>query len=530
MSVEHAYPSTSGNKKEKRYICDDVQLMALWDVEKNSELGYDPQKMTCGSNKQVWWKCSQGHIFQKLISKMVLDHSCPICSGHRLVAGINDFATCYPEIAAEWHPTKNGDLLPSAVSKKNGGKIWWICQYGHEWQATPKDRATDKTGCPICRGRNNTSFSEQALYYYVKKIYPDAVNRYRDIFDNGMELDVYIPSLRLGIEYDGGAWHDGETAHRRERIKYEICQSNKIKLIRIKERDDDWRDVADVVYHIRSRRDHQQLATVIQVILDSIDPASNMWTRKRPQFHSKTIASLGKDENEIREYLSAIPNSLADLRPDLVEEWHPTKNGNLRPDMFGINSNDHAWWLCKTCGHEWRTSIIHRGGKRSSGCPECSKVKRGRSFTKNKVLERGSLADNDPKLASEWHPHKNGELTPEDITANRFKNVWWLCSKCGYEWEASPNNRRKGVGCPCCSGRVPQKGENDFQTLFPELAQEWDTEKNYPYTPDGFLPKSGKKMWWKCRVCGYGWNTEIRNRSNGHNCPKCSRKNRKRKK
>ena len=195
--------------------------------------------------------------------------------------------------------------------------------------------------------------------------------------------------------------------------------------------------------------------------------------------------------------------------------------------MFGINSNDHAWWKCRTCGHEWRTSIIHRGGKRNSGCPECSKILRGKSFTKEKVAERGSLAENNPTLAKEWHPTKNGELTPNDITAKRFKNIWWQCPQCGYEWEASPNNRSKGVGCPCCSGRVPKVGENDFQTIFPELVEEWAFEKNTPYMPNQFLPKSGKKVWWRCRDCNHEWQTEIRVRTNGHGCPICARKNRK---
>ena len=253
-----------------------------------------------------------------------------------------------------------------------------------------------------------------------------------------------------------------------------------------------------------------------------------MWTRKNPlQYHSKISVNLERDENEIKEYLTAIPNSLVELKPDLVEEWNYAKNGNLRPDMFGINSNDYVWWKCKICGHEWRTSIIHRGGKRNSGCPECSKELRGKSFTKSKVAERGSLADNNPMLAKEWHPTKNKNLMPSDITEKRFKNVWWLCSKCGYGWEASPNNRSKGVGCPCCSGRVPKTGENDFQTLYPELSIEWHHEKNSPKMPNEFLPKSGKKVWWKCSTCGFEWETEIRNRTNGHGCPKCAKEKRK---
>ena len=90
------------------------------------------------------------------------------------------------------------------------------------------------------------------------------------------------------------------------------------------------------------------------------------------------------------------------------------------------------------------------------GCAECSKKRRGKSFTQGVVKKVGSLAETMPELSKEWHPTKNGDLTPNDITAGKFKPVWWLCPKCGYEWQASPNNRKRGIGCPCCSGRVPR--------------------------------------------------------------------------
>ncbi|MBQ6848572.1 MAG: zinc-ribbon domain-containing protein [Clostridia bacterium] len=509
---------------EKTYVSNNAQLMAEWDWEKNAD--FDPTKITCGSGKKVWWKCPRGHSYQKIVYKKVSRaKSCPVCSGHKTVAGVNDFATHYPELAEEWHPTKNGELTPFAISQKNGRKVWWKCQLGHEWQATPRDRVTDHTGCPYCKSRLLTSFPEQAVYYYVKKIHPDAINRYKEVFNNGMELDIYIPTLRIGIEYDGANWHRTEDAHRKEREKYSICQKENIKLFRIKEHSVHWDDVADTIFYIDNRRNIKELSVIIQTIIDSLDPDSNMWTRQNPyQLHSRFVVDLERDGNEIREFLTAIPNSIADLRPDLVEEWHPTLNGKLTPNMFSVNSNDCAWWQCKTCGHEWRTIIISRGSKKNSGCPECSKIRRGKTFTQSKVAERGSLAENNPSLAAEWHPTRNGDLKPTDITEKRFKNVWWLCPTCNYEWEASPNNRSKGVGCPCCSGRVPKIGVNDFQTLFPEISKEWNYEKNNGLQPYQFLPKSGKKMWWKCSACGNEWETIIRNRANGHGCPKCAHK------
>ena len=69
----------------------------------------------------------------------------------------------------------------------------------------------------------NISFPEQAVYFYIKKAFPDAINSYKDIFDNRMELDIYIPSIKVGIEYDGAKWHKDDTLDK-ERTKYHICQ------------------------------------------------------------------------------------------------------------------------------------------------------------------------------------------------------------------------------------------------------------------------------------------------------------------
>ena len=516
----------------KHTIKENKELMSEWNYEKNNALGLFPDRIGISSKYKVWWNCPNGHQYQMaIVQRSSRNNKCPLCSGHKTVAGINDLQTMYPGIAAEWNYERNGDLKPNQLSCKNGRKVWWKCQYGHEWQATPHDRVGDKTGCPECNKRRLTSYAEQAIYYYVRQLYPDTINRYKDMFDNQMELDVFIPSIKLGIEYDGANWHKTEEQHRNEAIKYDYCHQNDITLIRVKEDNKcRWRDVADWVYYVeKDHHKHAKLQETIQAILDSIDPESNAWLRKNPfKIHSRIVADLDRDANAIREYLTPIPNSLKELRPELVKDWDYDKNGNLIPEMFGINSNDYAYWKCHKCGHEWRTTIIHRAGKRHSGCPECSKIKRGKTFTKGVVSVVGSLSEINPLLASEWNYEKNGDLTPNDITEGRFKPVWWKCNTCGYEWSASPNNRKRGIGCPHCSGRVAMAGVDDLQTVNPELASEWNYEKNTDKTPSMFRLASGKKVWWKCKHCGYEWEAIIANRSKGHGCPKCSRKSRRR--
>ena len=502
-------------EQTKKYIADNEELMDEWDYEANKDL--NPKEITIGSGKKVWWKCHNGHKYAQTIHKRTLrGYSCPYCSGHKAWKGFNDFATRYPDVAKEWHPTKNGHLKPTDVTYGSGKKVWWICSIGHEYQASIHDRGLGQTKCPICNSQRLTSFGEQAIFYYIKKSFPDALNRYNELFSTSMELDIYIPSLKYAIEYDGAHWHQTDDEYKRELKKYRFCKNNGIFLCRVKEKSQKkWEDVGDKIYYLKKvkRTDFSELEQVICYILHDINSALPI------------DINIIRDKNEIQGYLYEIKHSLSEERSDVAKKWNYEKNKNLTPNMFSIGSNEIVWWKCPNCGHEWKSSINSMTREGRQGCSVCSRSKRGEAFTKSKVKKVGSLAETMPELAKEWHPTKNGDMTPYNITAGRFKSVWWLCQKCGYEWQASPNNRKKGVGCPCCSGRVPQKGINDLATKYPDVIKDWDYEKNSPLIPEQFLPGSGKKLWWKCSFCNHSWKIEIRRKVKGAICPCCHNQN-----
>ena len=70
--------------------------------------------------------------------------------GIRAIPGKTDLATVNPTLAAQWHPTLNGDLLPSQVAPRSHKKVWWRCPTcGHEWTAMIANRSRG-TGCPQC--------------------------------------------------------------------------------------------------------------------------------------------------------------------------------------------------------------------------------------------------------------------------------------------------------------------------------------------------------------------------------------------
>ncbi|MCM1228292.1 MAG: zinc-ribbon domain-containing protein [Clostridium sp.] len=166
-------------------------------------------------------------------------------------------------------------------------------------------------------------------------------------------------------------------------------------------------------------------------------------------------------------------------------------------------------WKCRH-GHEWQATVKSRAIN-STGCPYCSH---------NKVLEGfNDLATVFPEIAAEWS-EKNYPLLPTMVTPFSNRKVWWKCCK-EHEWYTMISIRSGGSKCPYCSGIILLKGFNDFATRQPELAEEW-SERNKPLMPDMVNEKSRKNVWWKCKTCGFEWQSLVQSRIKGTVCPVCA--------
>ena len=121
-----------------------------------------------------------------------------------------------------------------------------LCRCGYcknEWYGTP-DKLLQGNGCPNCDKRNKTSFPEQAIYYYLRKVYTDTVDRYY-LPNSKTEIDVFIPSLNIGIEYDGVYWHKSKADC--EAQKYQKCKEHGTILYRMRESTEIIQGIADEV-------------------------------------------------------------------------------------------------------------------------------------------------------------------------------------------------------------------------------------------------------------------------------------------
>lgn len=480
-------------------------LAKEWNYSKN--IGLTPNTLLPFSNKKVWWVCRKGHEWQATIdARTNKGRNCPYCSNQKVLKGYNDLQSVYPNLAAEWNYERNHGVSPDQITAYTGKKYWWKCEKGHEWEATVSSRVSGN-GCRQCSRELRTSFSEQAVFFYLKKVFPNAINGFSD--DSISEIDIYIPELRFGIEYDGQFYH---TDSNRDSKKNEVLKAKGIHLVRIKENskidfgEKPFIETDNCFYY--DPRNKKNLNTIIERILIILN------------VESMPIIDLEKDQTLIwSQYIEMTKaNSLEALFPDVAAEWDYTKNGNLTPDKVTFRSGKRVWWKCKKCGREWQASISHRTN--GTGCPNCASEKISEKISKL-VPGENDLVTKNPEIAEEWDYEKNFGIKPQNIYYRSSTVVWWKCRYCGNEYKASVVQRTQlHTLCNKCTYAIRN---GSLEEKNPELLKEWDYEKNVDLNPRFVTPGSAKKAWWKCSVCGYSWQSRIAHRVNGCGCPRCAK-------
>lgn len=124
------------------------ELVGQFHESLNGQVSFD--QLSPGMHMKVWWKCERGHVWEAAVYSQVAGIGCPFC-GQRKVGYGNDLATCVPEVAMEWHPTKNLPLTPDQVLPQSNRRVWWLGLCGHEWESIISNRTKDfRPGGPYC--------------------------------------------------------------------------------------------------------------------------------------------------------------------------------------------------------------------------------------------------------------------------------------------------------------------------------------------------------------------------------------------
>lgn len=455
-----------------------------WHPNKNKNI--TPMHVLAGTKKKYWWKCNKAddHEWKTSCSERARGQNCPYCAGRR-VSKSNSLKAKFPIVAKQWHPTKNGDLTPLDVTHGSKQKVWWQCSLHpeHIWESTVNGRTSQHgRGCPMCT--RQTSIPEVRILAELQTLFPETSSREKI---QGLEVDIYISSLKIGIEFDGSYFHKGKIE--RDRNKSLKLAKYGVSLIRV--RQEPLKKIFPQDVEVKNK---ELTKSELNIIIQGISTL----TTERGIKHELTAYQELVDfigDNIFNKYVSYFPNpfpeeTLAATHQKISKLWDYEKNYPLTPQNFKAFSQKKVHWKCiKHSDHLWEakiaTTVTHNGG-----CPFCS-------FHRVSDLNRLSISY--PQIAKQWHQKLNGEKSPDDFGKASREVVWWQCDKdIRHVWD-TPIQVRVGQkqGCPFCAGKRVNES-NSLAANKPEVAKEWHPSKNNDLTPADVTLQSGKQVWWLC--------------------------------
>lgn len=435
-SKGHSYPASVGNRTKRNDGCpfcsnhrlltgfNDLativpDIVPEWDEIQNKEKhdrdilnGVDsphpatPSEILWGSTTRVYWKCAQGHTFcrspnERHTTKTGHFSQCNKCANksrtterRKARAKKLNLALLVPQAVMEWVSSEHG-LSPNDVSCNSTELVHWRCNKGHEFDKHVNERVSCYKGhyylhqCNECFKYKRTSVPEQICFYYIKKVFPDAVNTFKE---KGYELDIYLPLLNAGIEYDGSYRHKGKIDQ--ENAKDVLAQEDGIRLIRLRPE-----SLADTVCAERITIEETNAGVLEGLIslfkLLSVDPPS---------------MDLERDYNDILElFRERVGKTVAETH--LIDEWDYQKN-DIDPWKISCKETKiSVLWVCPK-GHDSYPSSPYNRYVRHTNCPICSNANAIRHNKKTVInLDTGEIFNSISEAEKRYSTGKNTSIS-----------------------------------------------------------------------------------------------------------------------
>lgn len=517
-------------------------VATTWHPTKNGDLR--PEEVAAQSNKPRWWLCKQGHEWEIPPAGRIAKggNGCPYCSG-RLATAETSLAAQHPDIAAEWHPTKNGELMPEKVKPATGQSVWWLCPNGHEYRSRIANRTQLGRKCPYCSGqkvgygndlatrapdvasewdheKNGTTRPEDVTTGVQRKFWWRCAqgHSWKTTVASRVGMGTGCPQCgsgwrrsrpEIGLQYELGHVLPAPVAGDAEvRVLRNIWRVDVLclELRLIVEFDGSYWHGASWDRDLKKTRalsdDGWIIVRVRQAPLPMVGPLDVRCEKESPDAYRMTLRVLH----------SIICGA------ESAPAGHPARA---------------ALDALRARVAEYEAAGIAQAAAEAESAVAAGRVNRPRQTTPGPPpppKAGQSLAEKSPKVAAEWHPTKNGALTAWDVANARNATAWWLCSLCGKAWEAAINGRvrRQNIGCPDCARlragaqRAKPVAGRSLADLHPDIAAQWHPAKNGDVRPHDVKPGSHKVVWW-IGSCFHEWKTAIENRTAGRGCPRCAK-------
>ncbi len=311
--------------------------------------GWDPSTVTAGSHKRVQWRCKQGHLWEAAVkgrARKVQPTGCPICSGKKVLNGVNDLQSTHPELAAQAYGWD-----PATVTRGSHSKKAWWCEKGHPFVSTVKNRVNG-FGCGVCTGQQvHPGYNDLATHYpeVAKEAYgwePSAVTR--------------RSTARLMWQCEKGHTWIATVLNRTPPTSTQcpFCSGRKVLA--------GFNDLATLFPELAKQVAGWDPRTVT--------PGCNQrkkWCCEKGHIWNAAVVNRTPPSSEGcpvcagRKVLAGF-NDLATTFPEVAKQafgWDPS--------TVTVKSNVYCKWRCEK-GHTWSARVADRTPPEGRGCPTCS--------------------------------------------------------------------------------------------------------------------------------------------------------------
>lgn len=413
----------------------------------------------------------------------------------------------YPTFIKEWDYEKNTSFSPEILTAGSSYKVWWKCSVcNHSWMAAPNERILHGNCCPECsvhkvnamRLLRKGSFEEN---------YPE---RAKD-WDYKKNKDLLPSQVTAG-------------SNKKVYWKCHVCGYK-------------WKGM--VCNHAKS-----------------------MYSCEKCAIRERALERYGS-------------RPLIETHPRLAEEWDYNHNGKLTPYNTTAHYSKSIRWICKR-GHQWKQSVSVRV-KQDVGCPHCYKES-ATSFAEQTLffylrqitpaqnrypyngieidiylkdkdnneigIEYDGLYYHSKKGSKKREQKKDNKLSEYGVRVIRVKEdtrdevigdiiyvkikkdyshlkyaIENIILMTGLSGEIDFNIDRDKI--KIYEQYIETEKENSIVAKMPEVAKQWDYEKNGNIKPENILCTSAKKFYWKCKK-GHSWSAAVNSRYSGRGCPYCA--------
>jgi len=171
-------------------------------------------------------RCDKGHEYEVTFANFQTGWRCPCCAGNKKLT--YEYVKSYIE-------SLNYTLLSDTYKNKRT-KLLMKCDKGHEFSIRWND-IQQMQRCSVCSALNSSSIPEKEVQQFVSSmldcdiVYNDRTQIINPLTNHNLELDIWIPSMKKAIEYNGTYWHSMEYQRTKDHIKQEQCIQKGIDLL-----------------------------------------------------------------------------------------------------------------------------------------------------------------------------------------------------------------------------------------------------------------------------------------------------------